>query len=80
VSENRQNNSDIDRLLSGIAKDLRLREEKRIDVTAWFLGPKAENKAAFMKMVAMAAESQCDVRKKHQPDNRGEALTNFRSH
>lgn len=80
MSDNRNDHSEIDRLLTGLAKDLRLGEKIPIDATAWFLGPKAENKAIFMEMVAMAAESQCDVREKYQPEDRGEALTNFRSH
>ena len=69
MSENRKKVPEIDRLLSGIAKDLRLGDKKPVDATAWFLGPKAENKAAFMEMVAMAAESQCEVREKFQPDD-----------
>lgn len=59
----------IHELLSAIGKDLRLGEKKTIDATAWFLGPKAENKKAFLEMVNMAAESQIAVRKDYMPND-----------
>lgn len=64
-----QENIEINSLLTAIAKDLRLEEKKVVDATAWFLGPKAENKQAFLEMISMAAESQCKVREDYMPND-----------
>lgn len=67
MSSHSQENSRVATLLETIEKKLGLGRKNPIDATAWFLGPKAENEKALLKLVAMAAQSQIDARKEYMP-------------
>jgi glutamate/tyrosine decarboxylase-like PLP-dependent enzyme len=56
-------------LLNSIGDDLELSGKKPIDATGWFLGPKAENAEALKDLVAMAVQSQIDIRHAYMPDD-----------
>lgn len=43
--------------------------ETSVDATAWFLGPKAENGRFLQELVAMAVQSQINLRKQYMPDD-----------
>ena len=57
MSDNSQKQASSTTLLSSFAEGLKLDEKTPIDATAWFLGPKAENKEHFLKFIQMAANS-----------------------
>lgn len=69
MSDRNQDEQHITRLLEAVGKDLGLNEKKTIDATAWFLGPKAENAAAFLELITLAAQSQIAVRKEYMPND-----------
>jgi len=69
MAENNHIQAPVTTLLSSLAKNLKLDEKTPIDATAWFLGPKAENEKAFLEFVAIAAQSQIDIRKKYKPND-----------
>lgn len=56
-------------LMDRILESTNLDRKTPIDATAWFLGPKAENAEALLKLVKLAAESQIEIRRKYQKDD-----------
>lgn len=69
MGNNAKKQNDLHSLLAAVEKNLNLDEKKTVDASAWFLGPKAENKKALLEFIQSAVESQVYVREHYQPSD-----------